>query len=220
MIDAARTWEGTLEQLHSAEGREAALVRELQAGSEDAYRHLLAVYQNPVYHLVSHLAGNPSDAADVLQNVFVKVFRNIRSFHGSSSLKTWIYRIAVHESSNYRRGWLRRRVHEVLLLDEQEVEIALEPQAGDGTPTPYEQLERAEREAILKRALASIPEPYRAVIFLREIDGLSYEDTAKVLEIPEGTVKSRLMRGRQLLRRKLAPFLAEPRRHGRELSHV
>ena len=180
---------------------EAAFVAELQSGSEEAFAYLLAVYQNPVYDLVLHILANRSDAADVLQEVFVKVFRKIEQFHGESSLRTWIYRIAVNEASNHRRGWLRRIRREPISLDEGKPEPVTHGQKED---TPYHQLELAERRERVRRALASLAQPYRTVVVLREIEGLSYEEISQVMGVAEGTIKSRLVRGRELLRRKLA----------------
>jgi len=186
---------------------EAALVAELKAGAEDAFVYILGLYQNPVYGLVSHILGNDADAADVLQNVLLKIVRGIGQFHGHSSLKTWIYRIAVREALNYRRGWFRRHLHEPFSRDEESAEpvVALAAQAdGDN---PYETLELAERQQMVKVALNGLPPVYRAVLVLREIEEFSYDEIAEVLGIAEGTVKSRLMRGRELLRRRLAAVL-------------
>ncbi len=208
MMHPARTLGIALDRAIPAHSDEAALVAELQAGSEEAFAYLLAVHQNPVYNLISHIVENGTDAADVLQDVFVKVFKGIGHFHGESSLKTWIYRIAVHEASNHRRGWLRRAWREPFSVDDCDSERAA---ALEKTPahleTPYQALELAERQDLVKRALASLATPYRAVLVLREIEELSYEEIAAVLGIAEGTVKSRLMRGRELLRRKLAHYL-------------
>jgi RNA polymerase sigma-70 factor (ECF subfamily) len=187
---------------------EATLVAELRAGAEDAFAYLLAVYQTPVYNLILHMVENGADAADVLQDVFVKVFRGIKHFHGESSLKTWIYRIAVHAASNHRRGWLRRLRHEPFSLDEMGPEPAVVGAGfGSGMETPYQALEQGERQQLVRRALASLAEPYRTAVVLREIEDLSYEEIAQVLGVAEGTVKSRLLRGRELLRRKLAGWL-------------
>jgi RNA polymerase sigma-70 factor (ECF subfamily) len=209
MTDAARWISGALDRTCPAAVEEAALVSELQAGSEEAFAYLLAVYANPIFNLVFHILADGSDAADVVQEVFVKVFRGIKQFHGESSLRTWIYRIAVHEASNHRRGWWRRRVHEPVSLDDTAGESGPtwgETRAGEAE-TPYEMVEHAERQKIVRRALAGLPQPYRTVVVLRELEGLSYEEIAQVLGIAEGTVKSRLMRGRELLRRKLAACL-------------
>jgi RNA polymerase sigma-70 factor, ECF subfamily len=186
---------------------EAALVQELKSGSEDAFAYLLAVYQNPVFNLIAHILESSCDAADVLQEVFLKVFRGIRYFHGDSSLKTWIYRIAIHEASNYRRGWLRRLRREPFSLDDHPILPVVFAQSH--SHSPYRAAEQSERQAIVRKALGSLPQPYRAVVVLREIEGMTYEEIAGVLGVAEGTVKSRLLRGRGMLRRKLAEQVGE-----------
>jgi RNA polymerase sigma-70 factor (ECF subfamily) len=191
-----------LERAFPATSEEALFVRELQAGSEEAFTALLKAYQNPVFNLVAHIVENDSDAADVLQDVFLKVFRGIHHFHGDSSLKTWIYRIAVHEASNHRRSWIRRHRREPFSLEERTTQPAVS-RAEDRSETPYQAFEQLERQTLVKRALASLAQPYRTVVVLREIEGLSYEEIANVVGVAEGTVKSRLMRGRELLRHKI-----------------
>ncbi|MGH9404893.1 MAG: RNA polymerase sigma factor [Terriglobia bacterium] len=207
MGDTARIIALPIDRAHPANPEEAALVRELQAGSEEAFAYLLTVYRNPIYNMVYHITGNEADAADVLQNVFVKIVRGIKQFHCASSLKTWIYRIAVHEALNSRRGWFRRRRREVFSLDEDPREHTAAA-VDSGQETPYEWVEQSERQEIVTRALKSLAEPYRTVVVLREIENLSYDEIADVLGVAEGTVKSRLKRGRELLRRKLACCLA------------
>ena len=208
MMDTARPVEVALEQAVPAASHEAALVAELRAGSEEAYAYLLAVHQNQVFNLIAHIVEGGTDAADVLQDVFVKVLKGIKHFHGDSSLKTWIYRIAIHEASNHRRSWLRRHLREVFSLDEDgavpDVVLAGSPAQPE---TPYQALEQTERQRLVQRALASLAQPYRTVVVLREMEGLAYEEIAQVLGISEGTVKSRLMRGRELLKRKLGNWL-------------
>lgn len=206
LMETARPMSVALGEVAAASD-EALLVGELQAGSEDAFVYLLRVYQNPVYNLVVHIVDATADAPDVLQNVFIKVFRGIRQFHGESSLRTWIYRIAVREASNHRRGWLRRKLREAFSLDEDGVSmdgfLAHSPAQPD---TPYDLAEKSERQRVVHRVLATLAQPYRAAIVLREIEGLSYDEIAHVLGVSEGTVKSRLMRGRELLRRKLQGY--------------
>ena len=206
----ARSFGVALDRANPAVSDEAALVAELKAGSEEAFAYLLAVYQNPVHNLISHIVADSGDAADVLQEVFLNVFRGIKRFNGWSTLKTWIYRIAVHEALNHRRGWLRRRQREPISVEDtpQEACMAM-PEAQERVETPYQALEQSEREELLRRALASLAEPYRAVVVLREIEGLSYDEIAKIFDVSEGTVKSRLMRGRGLLRQKLVGLLGK-----------
>jgi RNA polymerase sigma-70 factor, ECF subfamily len=204
IMGAVRSVGFTLDHAAPAISDDHALVTELQAGSEEAFNYLLGIYQQPVFKLILHIVENPADAADVLQDVFVKVFKGIGQFHGESSLKTWIYRIAVHEASNHRRGWLRRLRREPISLDDDGARPG--STIADRMPAavaPYQSLEQAERQCVVRLALASLAEPYKTVVVLREIEGCSYEEIGQVLRIAEGTVKSRLIRGRELLRRKL-----------------
>jgi len=206
----ARSIAVALDRAVPVEGEDAALVSELQAGSEEAFTYLIAIHQNPVFNLICHIVQNPADAADVLQEVFVKIFRSIRYFHGESSLKTWIYKIAVHEASNHRRGWLRRLRREPVSLDaESGQRLAMVAQRQAPAEGPYELLEQAERQQQVRRALAGVPEPYKTALILREIEGLAYEEMAEVLGVPVGTVKSRLMRGRDMLRSRLGDARSE-----------
>ena len=117
-MGTARSVGITLEQTLPAADDESAFVAELRAGSEDAFAYLLTVYQNPVFNLVWHIVENQADASDVLQDVFVKVFKGVKGFNGDSSLRTWIYRIAVHEASNHRRSWIRRHWREPISVDD------------------------------------------------------------------------------------------------------
>ena len=201
----------TLAEVASALGcgaEEASIVAELKSGSEQAYAWLIAHYHQPVYSLVSRIVRDAADAADTTQEVFLKVFRGIPRFHGESSLKTWIYRIAVHEACNRKRWWFRHKGREV----------ALEQQAGEecgtaGTslletleadsPSPFEDLVRREVREQVERALAAVAEPYRTAIILREIEELSYDEIAEVMQVSLGTVKSRLLRGREAFRKQL-----------------
>jgi RNA polymerase sigma-70 factor (ECF subfamily) len=208
-MGTARSVEITLERTLPVVSEEAAFVGELQAGSQEAFAYLLAVYQNPVFNLISRIIENAADAPDVLQDVFVKVFKGIRSFHGGSSLKTWIYRIAVHEASNHRRSWIRRHWREPFSMDDADARSGAASRVASGDRDPYEVIEQAEREEVVTRALESLAQPYRTVVVLREIERLSYEEIAQVLGLAEGTVKSRLLRGRELLRRKLASYVGQ-----------
>lgn len=204
-MESVRSMDVVLELTGPVTSDEADLIMELKAGSEEAFAYLLSVYQNPVFNLIYHMIEDQTEAADVLQNVFLKILRGIHQFNGKSSLKTWIYRIAVHETSNHRRSWGRRLFHEPFSVDDE----SLLPRVGavaagrNDRETPYGVFEQAERQAEVQRAVASLSQPYRAVVVLREIEDLSYEEIAQVLGIAEGTVKSRLRRAREILRRKL-----------------
>lgn len=182
---------------------DAALVRELQAGSEDAFNQLIAHYHAPIYSLIRRSLQNPTDAADITQDVFIKVFRSIGTFHGDSSLKTWMYRIALHEASNQRRWWTRHRKQEITIdLDgaEEDDNLALKEQLADHRDSPFECASQAEMRERVEIALGQVPEAFRTVVILREMEGMQYDEIAEILKINIGTVKSRLMRGRAALR--------------------
>ena len=178
---------------------EDALVTALSQGSEDAYEILIQRYQQPVYSLVCRLMNNPGDASDIVQEVFLKVFRNIAAFRGNSSLKTWIYRIAVNEAYNHRRWFCRHQRQEVALGSEEGTPNYIGGMTDPGR-SPFEQAADHETRALVEQALEKLNPKFRAAVVLRDIEDLSYEDIATVLDVSLGTVKSRIMRGREALR--------------------
>ncbi|MDP9052674.1 MAG: sigma-70 family RNA polymerase sigma factor [Acidobacteriota bacterium] len=193
---------------------EAALVAELRAGSEPAFAELIARYHQPLYSLIARSLQDPADASDITQEVFIKVFRNIRSFHGDSSLRTWLYRIALHEASNQRRWWSRHKRQEVAMeapscarceADADSEIQSLGATLADGGCSPFDSAAQEEVRHRVEAALREVPEAFRAVVVLREIEGFSYEEIAEILGVNLGTVKSRLTRGRAALRILLAP---------------
>ena len=180
------------------------LVRALQHGSEGAYETLLSRFQQPVYNLALRLLCDPSDAADVVQEVFLKVFRNVGHFRGQSSLKTWIYRITVNEAHNQRRWFFRHRQREVGLEEEPEEARSMAQVLPDGSPSPFDYVFDRERQNMIEDALSKINPTFREVVVLRDIADLSYDEIADVLQLSLGTVKSRILRGREALRQELA----------------
>ena len=179
---------------------EDALVTALCQGVEEAYEILIQRYQQPVYNLVCRLLNDPTDASDIVQEVFLKVFRNIRSFRGNSSLKTWIYRIAVNEAYNHRRWFSRHQRQEVALGAEEGMPSYSESLADPGR-TPFDQAADHETRALVESALEKLNAKFRAAVILRDIEDLSYEEIATVLDVSLGTVKSRILRGREALRK-------------------
>jgi RNA polymerase sigma-70 factor (ECF subfamily) len=148
---------------------------------------------------------DPADAADLTQEVFVKIFRGIGSFHGESSLRTWIYRIALHEGLNQRRWWRRHKQQEVTIetetVDCESGEPArLKEMLVDPGESPYEMANHTEARERVEAALRQVPEPFRMTLILRDIEGFVYEEVAAMLGVNLGTVKSRLVRGRACLR--------------------
>jgi RNA polymerase sigma-70 factor (ECF subfamily) len=204
----------TLGELASAIGArtaESAVIVELKAGSEDAYAWLIGEFHQPIYSLVYRIVNDPSDAADTTQEVFLKVFRGMKQFQGESSLKTWIYRIALHEASNRRRWWFRHKAQETPIdpVEAGEAEYAGGEQLVDPGQSPFDQCAHAEVRSVVEEALTHVPEPYRTSVILRDLEDMSYEEIAEVLQISLGTVKSRITRGRDTLRKKLAGYARE-----------
>ena len=191
---------------------ESAIVSELKAGSEDAFAWLIAQYSQAVYSLVYRMLDDPSDAADTTQEVFIKVFRGIRGFHSNSSLKTWIYRIALHEASNQRRWFFRHRGRETSIelptaTNSDHCAIALRELLADSGKSPLDDVYDSELRQCVETELRAIAEPYRTTLVLRDIEELSYEQIAEVTDVSLGTVKSRLVRGREALRKRLERHL-------------
>ena len=200
---------GDLASALPVRGEEASILTELKSGSEEAYAWLIERFHQPVYGLVYRMLNDPADAADTTQEVFLKVFRGMRRFQGEASLKTWIYRIAIHEASNHRRWWFRHKGRETSMEQEAARASALRETLVDPGQSPFENAAQEEVRAKVEAELRQVPEPYRSTVILRDIEGLSYEEIAEILEISLGTVKSRLMRGREALKKRLAAYAQE-----------
>lgn len=186
------------------------LIEGLRSGVESAYERLIAQYQQPIYNLVYRLLNDPADACDVVQEVFVKIFRNINSFRSQSSLKTWIYRIALNEAHNRRRWFCRHKKQEVDFdRDEPGVGLSLQDTLPDAGSSPFELALSSEAQAFIEEALKALNPTFREVVVLRDVEELSYEEIADVLGINIGTVKSRILRGREALRKEVAERMGE-----------
>jgi RNA polymerase sigma-70 factor, ECF subfamily len=191
----------------NAEFEDLRLIETLRQGSEHGYEELLARFQQPVYTLALRLLSDPSEASDVVQEVFLKVFRNIGAFRGQSSLKTWIYRITVNEAHNARRWFFRHRRREVELDNSPEEARNWKEIIPDGSRSPYDIACNREQRSMIEAALERINPIFREAVVLRDITDLSYEEIAEVLGVSLGTVKSRILRGREALRDELAGSL-------------
>jgi len=204
----------TLSDLASAIGarsQESAVIADLKAGSEEAYAWLIGEFHQPIYSLVYRVVNDPADAADTTQEVFLKVFRGMKHFHGESSLKTWIYRIALHEAANRRRWWFRHKAHETPIepVEAEGSDYALQDRLADPGESPFDNYAHAEVKAAVEKGLHEVPEPFRTALILRDLEEMSYEEIAEVLQVSLGAVKSRITRGRQALRRRLAEYVRE-----------
>jgi RNA polymerase sigma-70 factor (ECF subfamily) len=189
-------------------GQEAALIQRCAAGDEAACTELVGEHQRMVVQLAMNLLGDRDEALDLSQEVFLRVFRTIHRFRGQSSLRTWIYRIAVNQARNRHRFWRRRHRADQVSLD-QHVAVHGEFQSG-GELTPDRMLAQKQLAERLNHALDHLPFDQRTAIILREIDGLSYEEIAFSQGVAVGTVKSRLARARELLRAELRETPAGP----------
>ena len=189
------------------EGVSEGLLLDLcRGGDPQAFSRLVALHEGMVFNLAARLLGDPEEAKDAAQEVFLQVFRTLARFEGRSSLRTWIFRIVVNHCRNRQRWWRRRRKDHCCAIEDltptQEARLSASP--GE---SPYEHARRGEQARHVQAALLRLSFDHRAILLLREVQGLSCEQVAATLRLPEGTVKSRLARARDALRRELAPTL-------------
>lgn len=175
---------------------ERRLLQKAQEGDRKAFEALVALHSRRVYNLALGYTGRHHDAEEIAQTVFVKVWKALPQFRGASAFSTWLYRLTLNACTDHYRREKKRRGD--LSLDDPD----LSP-IRDAAPSPEEIVIQREEEAILRKALAELPEQHRVILILREMDGLDYQEIAQVLELQVGTVKSRLARARRALREKL-----------------
>jgi RNA polymerase sigma-70 factor, ECF subfamily len=190
---------------HVFEAAEADFIERLRSGEPEAFDNLTTRFSADIYAVLYRITESAEDAADLTQETFLSALRSIRSFRGDSELKTWLTRIAINHSRNRFRWWKRRRRDATVSLDAQigDTNSSIgDLIVGDGE-SAEEAVLRQEREAALRKALAEMRQHYREAIVLCDIEGYSYEEIAAALEINLGTVKSRIARGREELRKRL-----------------
>ncbi len=180
--------------------RDAFLVEQCRAGDEEACEALVRQYQERVFALISRMTGDPDRVEDIAQEVFLKAFRSLKSFRGGSRFYTWLYRITVNTVLNTMRSQGRRQETSLDALEGFEVQANADMEPAEVTA----RLELARR---VREAIDQLEEPYRVIVYLRELEDLSYEEIAEVVELPVGTVKSRLFRARQHLKGLLQDLL-------------
>ena len=188
------------------ESGEAALIARCINGDDAACAELVAAHQRMVYGLAFNLLGDPDEALDLSQEVFLRIFRTLSRFRGQSALRTWIYRIVVNQARNRQRWWRRRHRADQVSLDDYVRTFGDVVSHQDVLPD--RQLASKETAARIRRALDDLPFDQRTALILREIDGLRYEEIAFTLDVAVGTVKSRLTRARQALRAELLELRA------------
>jgi len=184
-------------------GDESLLVSEAKAGNYAAFEELVNRYEKKIYRLGMNITGNAEDAEDVLQEAFLKAFEHLLEFREDSRFYTWIVRIAVNEALMKLRK--RRTRREVAIEDsEDEDGEVLVREFADWKPNPEQEYARAELERILQGAVRALPPGFRTVFYLRDVEGLSTEETAELLNLSGGAVKARLFRARLRLREELS----------------
>jgi RNA polymerase sigma-70 factor, ECF subfamily len=197
----------------SQEAREArrsheddAIVERARAGDRAAFQTLFEKYHRRAFAIAIGVVKRPEDALDVVQDAFIKVHKHIGNFQGSSSFYTWLYRIVMNLAIDH--------IRKARKVTEWGDEVQREDDAGDGTLVPHMPDENPSKAAIRRElsgkihaALETLPEYHRAVIVLREVEGMSYEEMAQVLDVPKGTIMSRLFHARRKLQEQLQPYL-------------
>lgn len=181
-----------------------SLIDACRSGDSEAFGVLVTRYQDRLYPTIFRLTGCADEARDLLQDAFLRAFEKLDRFQGESSFYTWIYRIAVNLALSGRR---RRRP--LLRLGREPGEVPVDPPAESAETDPSAPLQRAERDRLIQDALNALAPDHRAVVVMKEFDGLQYEEIGAMLEIPIGTVRSRLHRARCELRERLKTLVDE-----------
>jgi RNA polymerase sigma-70 factor (ECF subfamily) len=181
---------------------ELALVQAAKAGDVGSFEQLVKRYDRNVFRIAQHITQNREDAEDVVQDAFLKAYRNLAQFQGQSKFYTWLVRIAVNEALMKLR---RRRPERMVSLDEEvkTEEDSVPREVADWSPNPEQQYSQAELKDILSKTIQGLPPSFRTVFVLRDVEGLSTEETADALELSVPAVKSRLLRARLQLRERL-----------------
>ena len=183
-------------------------VDRLKSGDAEAFDTLITRYSGDIYSLLCRMTDDGDEARDLTQETFLSALKSIKSFRGEAELKTWLFRIALNHSRNRFRWWKRRKRSETMSLDKPLGDGAAtigDTLAGHGE-SPEETVLRHERQRRLMATLGTLPEIFREAIVLCDIEELGYEEIARALSINVGTVKSRIARGREMLRKKLSDF--------------
>jgi RNA polymerase sigma-70 factor, ECF subfamily len=199
-----------LERAQSLSAEEALFVARLKANDDAAYDELVRTYSASIFHVAYRMLGDTAESSDVVQEIFLKVFRNIGGFKGEAALKTWIFRIAFSEILNRLRWWKRRHRFSTMSLDEPPNAHGMNAghSVASPSPTPEEVLQSKEQEGAIQQALGRLTKDHRSIIVLRDIEGFSYNEIADVLGVSVGTVKSRLARARSDLKKSLMRYLS------------
>lgn len=187
---------------------ESEFIEKLRAHDAIAFETLVGRYSSDIFALMYRLTENAEEASDLTQDTFLSALRSIGKFRGEAKLKTWLFRIAINESRNRYRWWKRRKHQYTVSIDSLvgSSDILVSETIADPGTSPEDDVLSRERESALRMALLDLPVVFREAVVLCDIEGLSYEETAAALNVGLGTVKSRISRGREELRRRLKDF--------------
>ncbi|MBE6423978.1 RNA polymerase sigma factor RpoE [Succinivibrio dextrinosolvens] len=191
------------ENLQKASSDEA-LVKRVQQGDVNAYNILVIKYQHKVAQIISKFVGNSADVNDVAQEAFIKAYKAINNFRGESSFYTWLYRIVVNSAKTYLESNSKRKNH--IDVDSEEFQSIDAQGVLTSKESPDKIIESQELQQVILSAMKELPEELRQAIMLREVEGMSYEDMADLLQIPIGTVRSRIFRARQFIEERMSRF--------------
>lgn len=185
---------------------EAAFIEKLRAGDTAAFEQMVNRYSPQIYGLLYRITKDPEEASDITQDTFLRAFKGITKFRGDSSVKTWLYRIAINQSRNRFHWWKRRKRHKTVSLDDPagSTDRPLTDVIPGSALTPEEDALRREQGVLLESAIRKLPEHFREAVVLCDVQGFAYEEIASILEINVGTVKSRISRGRSAIRQMLS----------------
>lgn len=179
------------------------LIENCLAGRRDAFGQLVERYQNRLFHSLVHLLGSTEDAQDAAQDAFVQAFEKLASFRGQSQFYSWLFRIAFNTAVSAKRKTRRMSVS----LDGRRESTGAEPSDVNPSTEPSYAMDVSDRQRLVRQALAELSEEFRTALVLKEMDGMSYEEIADVIEVPLGTVRSRIHRARLEMRDKLSVLL-------------
>ncbi|MBC7189746.1 sigma-70 family RNA polymerase sigma factor [Candidatus Aerophobetes bacterium] len=189
---------------------DSVLLEKSKKGDEESFRKLVEKYQSKVYSIAFAMVKNKTEAEDIMQDIFIKVYRSLGNFKGKSKFYTWLYRITINTCINHLNH--NKKTNTISLSSPENREkyqdqIIKTSLFLEDSKSPFEILQNRELEEKIKLAIESLPLELKQVFLLREIDDLSYKEMAKILNCSEGTIKSRLFRARDKLREKIGPYL-------------
>ena len=178
---------------------EKELIQAARKGDDSAFEELVRAYEKRIYHLALRMCGNADDAYEIAQEAFLGAWKGMRFFRGDSSFSTWIYRLTSNAAIDFLRRQRRQGGGDNVSLDDEDTFL----EVADTAPSPHQQAEGMELRQALAKGLLSLSAEHRQVLLLRELQGLTYEEIAASLDLDLGTVKSRIARGREKLRKYL-----------------